>query len=122
LGFTKLVLENLPPSLHDHTDAIRRCLEAFDRVVPLQTVYLFGSHARVDARPDSDVDLCVVSEGAKRQLEAAERLRHAMWDIWPRPAFTLVPIAPSRLREKRARGDHFFRTVLEEGVPLGADD
>ena len=68
MGFTKLVLENLPPSLHDHTDAIRRCLEAFDRVVPLQTVYLFGSHARVDARPDSDVDLCVVSEGAKRQL------------------------------------------------------
>jgi predicted nucleotidyltransferase len=28
-----------------------------NRVLPLTTVYLFGSHARGDVRPDSDVDL-----------------------------------------------------------------
>ena len=116
----RLKLENLPPSLRDQTDAIRQCLEAFDRVMPLQAVFLFGSHARGDARPDSDVDLCLVSEGAERQFEAAARLRHATRDIRPKPAFTLVPIAPARLQEKRMRGDHFFRTVMAEGVPLGA--
>ena len=36
-----------------------------DRVVPLKAVYLFGSHARGEARPDSDVDLCLVAEGAE---------------------------------------------------------
>ena len=116
----RLMLENLPPSLRAQTETLRQCLEAFDKVMPLQAVYLFGSHARGDARPDSDVDLCLVSEGAERQFEAAALFRHVMWGIWPRPAFTLVPIAPKRLSEKRARGDHFFRTVLEEGVQLGS--
>jgi predicted nucleotidyltransferase len=35
-----------------------------NEVLPLQAVYLFGSHARGAARPDSDVDLCLVAEGA----------------------------------------------------------
>ncbi len=47
----KLMLENLPPSLCGQADTLRRCLEAFDRVMPLQAVYLFGSHARGEARP-----------------------------------------------------------------------
>jgi len=116
----KPMLENLPPSLRDQADALRQCLEAFERVMPLEAVYLFGSHARGEARPDSDVDLCLVSEGAEHQFDAAARFRHVMWDIWPRPAFTLVPISPRRLAEKEACGDHFFRTVFEEGIPLVA--
>ncbi len=116
----KLMLENLPLSLRDQADAIRECLEAFDRVMPLQAVYLFGSHARGEAAPDSDVDLCLVSEGAERQLSAAAKFRRATRDIRPKPAFTLVPIAPSRLREKREVGDHFFFTVLEEAIILGS--
>ncbi|MGA2478397.1 MAG: nucleotidyltransferase domain-containing protein [Spirochaetia bacterium] len=52
----ELLLENLPPSLRDHADTIRECLIAFDKVMPLRAVYLFGSYARGDARPDSDVD------------------------------------------------------------------
>ncbi|MCK5805770.1 MAG: nucleotidyltransferase domain-containing protein [Lentisphaeria bacterium] len=118
----KLMLENLPPSLADQKDALRECLEAFDRVMPLQTVYLFGSHARGEARPDSDVDLCLVSEGAERQLRAAVKFRRATRSIRPKPAFTLLPIAPARLREKRKIGDHFFHTVLEEGITIGSQD
>ena len=116
----KLMLENLPPSLRDQADTLRKCLEAFDRVMPLQAVYLFGSHARGEARPDSDVDLCLVSEGAEEQFAAATKLRRATRDIRPKPAFTLIPIAPARLREKQQIGDHFFKTIFQEGVKLGA--
>ena len=62
-----------------------------------------GSHARGEAGPDSDVDLCLVAEGAERQLDAARRFREALGDVWPCPAFTLLPITPQRLAEKRAR-------------------
>jgi hypothetical protein len=116
----RLMLENLPPSLRDQADAIRRCPMAFDNAMPLQAVYLFGSHARGDARPDSDVDLCLVSEGAERQFVAAAQFRRATRGIRPKPAFTLVPITPARLQEKRRTGDHFFQTILREGLPLGA--
>ncbi len=118
----KLHLENLPASLRDQEDVLRQCIEAFNRVRPVQTVYLFGSHARGDARPDSDVDLCIVAEGAERQLETATQFRRALRDVRPKPAMTLIPIAPARFAEKRAGGDHFFQTILEEGKLLAAQN
>ena len=45
-----------------------------------------------------------------------------MWEIQGKPAFTLVPIAPQRLEEKKAIDDHFFGTVLREGVLLAAEN
>lgn len=118
----KLLLENLPPSLAAQRETLRRCLEAMHAALPLRQVILFGSHARGEARPDSDVDLCLVADGAERQLEAARQWRVAMRAVWPRPSFTLIPIAPKRLAEKRACDDHFFATVFEEGVSLATEN
>jgi hypothetical protein len=118
----KLLFENLPPSLDSQRETLARCLEAMNRVMPLQAVYLFGSHARGDARPDSDVDLCIVADGAARQLEAAQSFRRGMRPIPAKPSFTLLPITPDRLGEKQTDGDHFFKTVLTEGVLLAAQD
>jgi len=116
----KLLLENLPLSLEDQRATLTRCLAAMETVMPLRAVYLFGSHARGEARPDSDVDLCLVADGAGEQLKAAQAFRRALRPIRPKPAFTLVPIAPARLAEKRASGDFFFATVLREGILLAA--
>ncbi len=123
-------IQTLPPSLAMVAAAAgtqgqrgnRRCLEAMDRALPLQAVWLFGSHARGDARPDSDVDLCLVAEGAEQQVETAQRFRRAIWDIRGKPSMTLVPIAPRRLEEKQASGDFSFCTILSEGVPLATTD
>jgi predicted nucleotidyltransferase len=118
----KLVLDNLPTALQSQRQTLARCLKAMDEVMPLRAVYLFGSHARGEARPDSDVDLCIVADGAERQLQAARRFREAIGDVWPCPALTLLPITPERLAEKRARKDHFFATVLKEGVILASEN
>jgi uncharacterized protein len=118
----KLLLDNLPPGLQNQRQTLSRCLEAMDRVMPMRAVYLFGSHARGEAGPDSDVDLCIVTDGAERQLEAARKYREAIGDVWPCPSFTLLPITPGRLAEKRARNDHFFHTVMQEGVMLASEN
>ena len=118
----KLLLENLPASLAPQRETLARCLAAMDRALPIKQVILFGSHARGDARPDSDVDLCIVAEGAERQLAAAQQFRRAIWEIAGKPAFTLVPIAPRRLAEKKAIDDHFFGTVFEEGLLLATEN
>lgn len=118
----RLLLENLPPSLQGRRETLARCLEALGQVRPVRAVYLFGSHARREPRPENDVDLCIVAEGAEQQLETATEFRRAMWPLRPGLAFTLIPITPRRLEEKKQVGDHFFRTVLEEGVQLAAED
>lgn len=118
----RLLLDNLPPSLAGERESLAQCLEAMNRVTPVRAVYLFGSHARGQAHAESDVDLCVVAEGAEQQHETARRYLKALWPVWPRPAFTLIPIAPQRLAEKQACGDHFFATVLKEGVLLATEN
>ncbi len=118
----KLLLENLPPSLQGQRETLARCLEAMNRVMPLRAVYLFGSHARGEARPDSDVDLCIVADGAERQLQTVQKFNAAIWEQRPFPAFTLIPITPQRLAEKKMVGDHFYQTVLNEGVPIASEN
>ena len=118
----KLLLDRLPSSLQGRRDTLAQCLLAMDRVRRLRTVYLFGSHARGDARPDSDVDLCIVADGAEQQLQTAVEFRRALWPLRPGLSFTLLPITPHRLKEKQTIGDHFFQTVLKEGVPIAQKD
>src|SRR5260221_13163249 len=122
MPIVKLLFENLPPSLAPQRETLARCLDAMNRVMPLRAVYLFGSHARGDGRPDSDVDSCIVADGAARQLEAAQQFSRAIRSIRPKPSFTLVPITPERLAEKRSIRDFFFETVLNEGVRLATED
>jgi hypothetical protein len=118
----RLLLENLPPSLRDRRETLGRCLAAFDRVCRVRAVYLFGSHARGQAHEESDVDLCIVADGAEEQMRTAVEFRKAIWPLRPGLSFTLIPITPNRLSEKQAVGDHFFQTILEEGVQLAAED
>ena len=122
LALVKLLLDRLPASLQSRRETLAKCLQAVDRVRRVQAVYLFGSHARGEARRESDVDLCIVADGAEEQLKTAADFRHAMWPIRPGLSFTLIPITPRRLEEKRAAGDPFFQTVLQEGVQIAEED
>jgi predicted nucleotidyltransferase len=115
-------MENLPPALQKHREALTQCLKGFARARNIRAVYLFGSHARGEAGEDSDVDLCVVADGAEDQFDTAAVLRSEIWDIYPIPPLTLVPITPARLEEKRASGDFFFGSVLKEGVLLAKEN
>ena len=78
---------------------------------PLQRVILFGSHVRGEACPDSDVDLCIVTEGAEEQIQTAIQFRRQLRAIAGRPALTLLPVSSRRWGEKQAIGDPFFQTI-----------
>lgn len=54
-------------------EAIKQVVSVIVREVDPETVILFGSHARGDARPDSDVDLMVVEQ----EPFSAQRSRRA---------------------------------------------
>ena len=116
------MLDNLPPSLQPQREVLKQCLEAMHAAEPLREVYLFGSHARGEAGPDSDVDLCLVADGAVVQSEAMGNFFDALRGIWPRPPFSLIPISPKRLLEKKECGDHFFATVLDEGLIVASQN
>ncbi len=67
-------------------DAVfQRMVDIIVREVDAETIILFGSHARGDARPDSDVDLLIVEKepfGAlKSRRKESGRLYLALMDI-----------------------------------------
>lgn len=78
-------------------------------------IILFGSFARGDARPDSDVDLLVemaCPEGAmRRSLALANRLK-------PRFSTDFVVREPAEVQKRLVWGDPFLKEVFEEGRVL----
>lgn len=71
-------------------DALRKILElGGDRV---RFVILFGSHARGEARKDSDVDLCVYYKGTRREaFEFRMRVLGELPDNYDVQIFSLLP-------------------------------
>jgi uncharacterized protein len=81
-------------------------------------VLLFGSRARGEARPDSDVDLIVVwkDEHPPRNRSAAVRLAlgHVGFPM------DLAVVTPSEFEKFRGWRGHFLHSAAREGVVLHA--
>ncbi len=114
--------ENLPFSLQEKREVLHQVIEAMAKVRPLQRVILFGSHVREEAGTHSDVDLCIITEGAEEQIQTAIQFRRQLRNIVGRPALTLLPISPRRWQEKQAVRDPFFQTIESEGKTLAEND
>lgn len=80
-------------------------------------IVLFGSRADGIATADSDVDLMVVMETARRPLAEAVRIHRAIALAWSFPLDVLVR-TPEQIRVGLSEGDFFVRDVMAKGVTL----
>jgi predicted nucleotidyltransferase len=96
--------------------------EAIDQVVQQiveefkpQKIILFGSYARGNPRPESDVDLLVVMETPLKDVQQAIQICQK---IEYRFGLDLIVHTPNNLAERIKMGDWFLRDVLKEGKVL----
>ena len=89
---------------------VRRLVRQFD---PDQII-LFGSHARGQPRPDSDLDLLIVLPEAPDRRRAAVEIMRALRDL-PVSKDILVT-TPAHLAERGQVNGLVYRTALEEGI------
>jgi len=78
-----------------------------------QRVVLFGSHARGDAAPRSDVDILVVAESNRPRYERAVPIYRAIADV-PVEVDVMV-YTPAEVREWSRVDQAFVTTALREG-------
>jgi uncharacterized protein len=80
-----------------------------------QRVILFGSHARGDATPDSDVDLLVIMPTKKHTLDQAVEIRVRVEHHF---ALDLLVRTPAEVKKRLALGDFFLKEVVTDGKTL----
>ena len=87
---------------------VRQIVERFKP----QKIILFGSYARGNPRPESDVDLLVVMDTQLKEIQQAIQICQ---QIEYRFGLDLIVHTPKYLAERMKMGDWFLRDVLKEG-------
>ena len=90
-------------------EAIARLVDGFD---PLRII-LFGSYARGDAQPDSDLDLLVVVPHLGDKRETATSMAKALRGL--RAAIDVLPTDPDEVARRGETPGDVLRSALREG-------
>ncbi|HEX2208774.1 MAG TPA: nucleotidyltransferase domain-containing protein [Longimicrobium sp.] len=86
------------------------------------SITVFGSNARGDARPSSDLDILAVTEAQPHVERVLEVLIDAIPDVQRRFGLRLSPLVleKARVRERYVDGDPLMQNVLSDGrTPYG---
>ena len=96
--------------------------EAIDEVVQQivekfkpQKIILFGSYAREEPRPESDVDLLIVIDTPLKESKQSLEIRRHLGVMF---GLDLVVYTPQHLKDRAEMGDWFLRDILKEGKVL----
>ena len=81
-----------------------------------EQIVLFGSAARGNARPDSDLDILIVAESTKPRWERSAPIYAALSDI--PTAMDVVVYTSEEIAEWREVPQAFVTTAIREGIVL----
>ncbi len=82
------------------------------------TIVLFGSHARGEARPGSDLDVLIVEDSSLPRYQRSARYLRALVGVFP--AKDVVVWTPQEIEAWSGVPNAFVTTALREGKTLYA--
>ncbi|MBI3152066.1 MAG: nucleotidyltransferase domain-containing protein [Chloroflexi bacterium] len=78
-------------------------------------IILFGSYARGNPRPESDLDLLVIMNTPLKEWQQTLEIRRSLGVMF---GMDLIVQTPKRLEQRLKMGDSFLQDVMKEGKVL----
>ncbi len=95
-----------------------RIVERFRRVAHPRRIVLFGSRARGDNRPDSDIDLLVIEDSSLPRHRRTIPLYAAISDLSLDVDAEIIVYTPAEVEDWQGVSAAFVTTALREGKVL----
>lgn len=103
----------------DRSSIIQRLKGILQKVAPDATTILYGSQARGDARPDSDIDLLILIDKEKVTTKDRQSITYPLYDIEIETGVIISPKVFSKQQwEKVFSITPFYHNVMKEGIVL----
>ena len=88
-----------------------------DKSIYLDRLILFGSQARGDARPDSDIDLLIVLRNSFDYSQESDRISYLIADICLEYT-VVISCVFATLQKYQEYDGGLFRNIRQEGIPV----
>ncbi len=98
-------------------EVLREIVQRIVEVAAPRKIVLFGSAARGEMGPDSDIDLLVVTE-TDQPRETAQRIRQRLIGVPPGVSKDVIVVTPEHLEHHKDTIGFIFRPALREGRVL----
>lgn len=95
-------------------EVLRQIVQRIVEVAAPKKIILFGSAARGEMGPDSDIDLLVVTE-TDHPRETAQRIRQRLLGVPPGVPKDVIVVTPDHLERHKDTIGFIFRPALREG-------
>ena len=100
-------------------DIVKQISQTIHKMEPMATTLLYGSEARGDASPNSDIDLLILLDGDRRDLKRENALSGELYEIELKSGVQISPMIMLKTQwENRPFKTPFYLNVMNEGVRL----
>ena len=97
---------------------IARIVATIGREYKPRQIILFGSYARSEPTPDSDIDLFIIKETSASRTDRFVQVKRIIYDPQLRIPVSPLVYTPEEVEERLNMGDDFVREIIREGKVL----